>query len=85
MTRVCTDYQRGYDDARQTTICPHEAFLTKSEAQRKDAAMSLIGKPVRFRHRPDDAPTTIECVDHVGFIQLRGSDDKISPFELEAA
>ena len=53
MITTCPDCKASYDDARLSTICPHDPFLTVQQAEQKDLSCSLIGKRVRFAHQSE--------------------------------
>lgn len=79
MERTCDDCGVRYDDARMTTICPHEPFLSEFEAAQKDCAMQLLlGKAVRFHHQWKTGPDhRVQSVNHVGMVTL---DDMVGEF-----
>ncbi len=52
MTTTCEACKTAYDDARCTTICPHQEFLTEEQARRKDAAVKLLGRMVARKEQP---------------------------------
>jgi hypothetical protein len=72
MIVTCPACQHSYDDARCTMICPHEAFLTEAQAQRKDLAASMVGKNIAFADGGPQAPRRIQSIDWDGFITLAG-------------
>lgn len=75
MITVCEDCKMRYDDARSFTNCPHVAFLSVTEGKRKDAAISLLGRQVRFNHQAeDDAVYLVNSVGRYGMVTL----DKLS-------
>lgn len=73
MIQTCPKCHKEYDDARRNTFCPHAAFITEAEAKRKDYAMSLIDKVIRFRsgYGPH-GPQRIQSIQSSGFITLAG-------------
>ena len=75
--RVCT---AQYDDARCTTICPHEPFLTLDQAAQKDLAMKLLGKDVLFAHRPAGMlAARVVAVVWDGMVELDGWTGQFAP------
>lgn len=75
--RTCDDCGSAYDDARCTTICPHEPFLSVDQAERKDRANELLGRdlwfPERAGWRGDAAPPyRIQSIAWDGMVSLAG-------------
>lgn len=70
MITKCPDCNASYDDARLSTICPHEAFLTVQQAEQKDLAMKLAGKRVSFVNMSDTAVYRIRAVRWDGMVEL---------------
>jgi hypothetical protein len=79
MTRRCADCLAEYDDARQFTICPHEAFLSEDEAAQKDAALALLGRRVFFAHRPEGIPAARVTTVTGGMVCLEGWAGEFAP------
>lgn len=50
MTKTCLACGVTYDDAVASTICPHQRFLSDKEGVRKDRALAMLGKNVRWAH-----------------------------------
>lgn len=77
MTRTCETCKFTYDDAKSTTICPHEQFISDETAAQKDLAFSLLGKYVVFVEFPNDPGLPpeglrVESVNWNGLVSLRG-------------
>ena len=71
MERTCEECAAVYDDARCTTICPHEPFLSEFDAAMKDCATTLLGKKVRFHHQWETGPDhTVQSVGFTGMVTL---------------
>lgn len=80
MNAYCIKCSTEYDDARCTTICPHEAFLTVGEATQKDLAISLLGRRVYFAHRPAGvAAVRVSAVRWDGMVELEGWSGEFAP------
>ena len=72
MNVTCEECGSAYDDARCSTLCPHEAFLTEQQAARKDRAMAMLGKDLQFTNgAPSPTPIRILAVHGDGFVTLR--------------
>jgi hypothetical protein len=77
MQRKCETCGFDYDDARCTTICPHQQFISDENAKQKDLAFSLVGKPLRWLvELPGYAyvPIFIQSIRHDGMVTLRGDE-----------
>lgn len=79
MITKCPDCKASYDDARLSTICPHEAFLTVQQAEQKDLALKLAGKRVRFAHQSETEVHTIMAIGWDGMVQLRDLPGEFAP------
>ena len=55
MFRNCEKCGSRYDDADQTTICPHELIMAEVDLEQKKLGLSLLGTRVRFRHMEEGA------------------------------
>jgi len=86
MTRTCDRCQIGYDDAAQSTICPHRRWLTEPDQARKDLALSLLGRDLRWAddvcgHCP---PLRITSVTWNGMVTLAGWIGEFTPHDFVA-
>jgi hypothetical protein len=72
MNRFCAECQLSYDDARCSTICPHEAFITAAEALRKDRAGAMLHKDLRWQGSKTGTVVRIQSVTSQGFVTLAG-------------
>jgi hypothetical protein len=80
MTGSCTACNREYDDARMSTLCPHEEFLTVEQAAQKDTAIRLIGRRVLFAHKPEGVPPALVTTVHWdGMVELEGWSGQFAP------
>jgi len=79
MITTCPDCKASYDDARLSTICPHDPFLTVQQAEQKDLSCSLIGKRVRFAHQSETEVHTIMSIGWDGMVQLRDLPGQFAP------
>lgn len=64
MKTVCYTCMRDFDDARRSTICPHDPIMSDEKMDQKDAGLSLIGKDVHFAH---DVGGAVHHVTSCGF------------------
>lgn len=72
MMRPCPDCGLDYDDGRCLTFCPHEPLMSDDDLARKDAAMALIGKTVRFLHQTETGPDLhVSSVGWNGMVSVR--------------
>ncbi len=70
MKVTCGTCDKTYDDAECVTICPHW-IVSREDLDRKDAAMKLLGKKVRFRNDTEvDYP--VDSVSWNGLVKLKG-------------
>lgn len=74
MKQSCEKCGVDYDDARCSTICPHEQFLPDDLIRQKDLAATLIGKVVRFNHQPDGPSYRVQSIGWDGMISLAGEE-----------
>lgn len=72
MIVTCHDCQKSFDDARRSTICPHDQFLPDDLIEQKDLAISLIGKDLCFAHEPTGPRYRIQSVSFDGMVTLAG-------------
>lgn len=79
MTITCNDCQNILDDAFQTTICPHERFISPQAAEYKDAAYKLIGKTIVFNHMPEGPDFRVQSINHIGMVTLDGLAGEFAP------
>lgn len=82
MIRHCEECPAAYDDARCSTICPHDPFLTIEQAEQKDLACSLIGKRVRFNHQSE---TETHVILWDGMVELDDLPGQFAPHLFTAA
>jgi hypothetical protein len=78
MTTICNECQDTYDDARRSTICPHEKLMPDEDMDRKIAAIKLIGKRLRWANEPDGA-LQVESVSYNGMVTIRGWAGEFAP------
>jgi hypothetical protein len=79
MKVTCPKCLKELDDAKQTTICPHERFISDEIAAQKDLAFSLLRKTVYFAHLPEGEGFQVESIGHDGMISLRGMVGSFAP------
>ena len=82
MKKYCVNCDIEYDDAKCTTICPHEQFISDEMAAQKDLAFSLVGKPVCCAHLPDAEPMHVQSIDSTGMVTLSGMTGSFAPHIL---
>lgn len=75
MNVQCQKCHKKYDDAERWTICPHKLLMPMEHLKQKDLAISLLGKPVRFVHMPEENETyCVQSVTWQGMVTI----DKLS-------
>lgn len=79
MRLTCPDCRKRYDDARCSTICPHEQFMPDDLIAQKDLACSLIGKDVCFNHMMDGPRYCVQSIGWDGMVTLAG-DEMVGEF-----
>jgi hypothetical protein len=82
MNVTCEQCETAYDDARSLTYCPHELIYPATIMDRKDTALELLGKQVRFAHqKPSDAPEgyRVQSVNWSGLISIEGFSGLFAP------
>lgn len=79
MQRTCQICRADYDDAIQWTFCPHERFISEEDLERKELALSLIGKDLVWNHEPDGAIVRIQSIGHNGMVTLAGWPGEFAP------
>ena len=79
MIVTCPDCGATYDDADCWTICPHRQFLCGEDAQRKKAALKLIGKLVRFANEPEGPWGRVQFVTWDGMVGIEGGSGEFDP------
>jgi len=75
----CTRCQAEYDDAERATVCPHAEIYPAAILRRKDAAMALLGKRVRWAHLPDGAALRVQSVGWSGLVTVEGFAGEFAP------
>lgn len=78
MTRRCELCGRSYDDAVSWTFCPHERFISKDAARRKDVACSLLGKDITWQHL-DGPIMRVESIEMDGMVTVTGYTGSFAP------
>lgn len=79
MLKLCEDCSQIYDDADQSTICPHPEIKPKSLREQFDAGYALLGKTVRFHHMPPDSGHRVIALQSDGMIGLEGMTGQFAP------
>jgi hypothetical protein len=79
MMQTCLQCGDNYDDARCSTICPHESFLSEETLARKDAAIGLLGKTIRFAHQPEGPNWSVMSVSWDGMVMLADLAGEFAP------
>jgi hypothetical protein len=70
MMIVCEKCRLAFDDADQSTICPHDLIMPAEDLERKKAALELVGKMVRFNHQPDGPDYHVRSCNFIGMVGL---------------
>ena len=84
MIRECEKCHASYNDATCWTICPHERFISDSDAQRKDRAFSLCGKLIRVlegNHRGEVC--RVRSIDSLGYVTVDITEETFAPYQFE--
>lgn len=79
MTRNCEKCTATYDDAKCSTLCPHNQFISDEAAKQKDLAISLAGKDLWFAHMQEGVPFRIQSIGHTGMVSLVGMVGEFAP------
>jgi hypothetical protein len=80
MNRTCEDCLQQYDDARCSTICPHQALMPDEDLNRKEKAFNLLGKRLRFAHIAEGAEEVrVQSIGWNGMVTLAGWSGEFSP------
>ncbi len=74
----CQSCGHRLDDAEQSTICPHDRFLSIEDQAQKDLGISLLGKKVAFHHMPE-SPVRITSVGWNGMVSVEGMAGEFAP------
>jgi hypothetical protein len=77
---VCPRCTLPYDDARRSTICPHDGLLPPELMEQKIRACELIGRKVFFANRPNGVkPALVTTVHWDGMVELEGWPGRFAP------
>lgn len=80
MKVTCIKCRKTFDDATFSTVCPHVAIMPAEDLERKKLALSLVEKPLRFHHMPEDSkPLYIQSVSFNGMVEIRGMAGEFAP------
>lgn len=79
MIHTCEACGLRYNDAHCSTLCPHHRWLTAPEQERKDLALALLGRDLRWAHLPDGPTVRIQSVEWNGMITLVGWSGEFAP------
>lgn len=74
MKHTCAECGESYDDARQWITCPHPPLMDDVDIARKEAAIALLGKTVRFAHQPTGPNRDVITISRYGMVMLSGDD-----------
>lgn len=77
MITTCTACKLTYDDADNSTICPHRLIMPREDLERKKLAIELIGKTVRFAH--EDIPRRVQSISFDGMVSIEGFGGEFAP------
>lgn len=76
---MCENCNHKYDDAYRWTICPHNLLMPIEDLRRKDLAIKLIGRKVRFHHEKNDVFHRVTAVNYIGMISIEGFVGEFDP------
>jgi hypothetical protein len=79
MKVTCQKCRLSFDDARRTTVCPHERIMSAEDLAQKDLALNLIGKDVRFNDEPDGPKHRVQTVGFTGMVTLHDMVGEFAP------
>lgn len=79
MKTTCKKCNAHYDDASRSTVCPHVQIADPEVLARKDAALKLIGKRVRFRNEESGPSYRVMSVAFDGLVTLEGFHGEFAP------
>jgi hypothetical protein len=81
MLIVCAQCDNFFDDTQSSAICPHADlnFMSRADLPRKDLALRLVGKTLRFAHEPNGPNRRIHEILWNGMIRLAGMEGEFAP------
>jgi len=79
MIVTCRNCEVEFDDAERNTICPHHLLMPKVDMARKDVALRLLGRDVRFRDQPHGPYRRIDSVGWKGMVTVAGMSGEFAP------
>lgn len=80
MEKQCPDCNKMYDDAYSLTICPHNNLMSPEDSERKDLALKLLSRLVRFAHEPSTtAARHVTAVTGNGMVWIEGMVGEFHP------
>lgn len=82
MVVTCSSCAMKYDDARASTVCPHEPLMSDADLKQKDAGQKLLGKDVMFAHQVNDKTASVYRVYACGWsgmLELHGLAGEYAP------
>jgi hypothetical protein len=68
-----------YDDADNTTICPHEPLRSPEIKEQWLLGKSLLGKTIRFRHMPPGSGHRCTSLYFDGMVAIEGLPGEFAP------
>lgn len=76
----CEKCGKQFDDARRSTLCAHDPFLSEAELAQKDLAMTLLGQNICFNHHaPHGAKYRVQSVTFEGMVTIDGLPGEFAP------
>lgn len=86
MIVTCSTCSKVYDDALCFTFCPHNQFISSTDAARKDAAIKTFDGRKRYRVKGTSIEGCVTSIDAFGYVSLDSQPDiyrVYDPTELE--
>lgn len=85
MMTTCKTCHALFDDADQTTICPHDLIMPAPDLAQKKAGLKLLeAGAVRFNHQPDGPDHRVTSVGWNGMIGLHDMPGEFAPHLFKA-
>lgn len=79
MRVTCALCRKPFDDAKKSTICPHDLIMPKEDLTRKMAAIDLLGREVRFAHQLEGPWHKIASMSWNGMLTLGDMEGEFAP------
>lgn len=79
MTRNCAFCGSLFDDADQSTVCPHPLIMPVADLAQKKRAIELMSRDICFAHQPAGPTHRIQSVGWNGMVTLHDMPGEFAP------